>query len=61
MKVRFIVDYRGVLTAEAWFQAGDEADISAANAEQLIADGRAVAVEAPKPAPKRSAARKGED
>lgn len=53
MKVRFVVDYRGVLTGEQWFQAGQEAEIADLQAEQLIADGRAEAVKpAPKPEPK---------
>jgi hypothetical protein len=44
MKVLFVVDYRGELTAEQFFRAGDEAEFNDLWALQLIADGRAVEV-----------------
>jgi len=44
MRVRFLTDFQGVLTAEQYYLLGSQADFEAAIAEQLIADGRAVAV-----------------
>ena len=41
--IKFIVDYRGVLTGERYFQVGDVIDL--ANATALVAEGRAVYVE----------------
>ena len=49
MLVRFVVDYRGHLTAEHYFLAGSQADFDAPTAAQLIADGRAVAVKTTDP------------
>jgi len=43
MIVRFIVDYRGVLTDEEYYTAGTVADLP--NGAALVRDGRAVAVE----------------
>lgn len=56
MKIRFLVDYRGVLTGEEYFLAGAVAD-GLENAEALVAEGRAEVVESPPepaPTPRRS-------
>ncbi len=39
MKIRFIVDYRGLLTGERYYRAGDVADLD--NATALVDEGRA--------------------
>lgn len=50
MLVRFLVDYRGVLTGEQYFTADTEAEIADGAARKLIADERAEAVdETPEP------------
>jgi len=41
--IRFITDYRGVLSGEVYYQVGDIADLH--RGAQLVADGRAVRVE----------------
>jgi hypothetical protein len=56
MKVRFLVDYRGVLTQEQFFPAGTVADVPSAGA--LIEQGRAVPVEEEPPKPKAPPKRK---
>ncbi len=43
--VQFVQDYRGVLTGEAYFVAGEHATFPIEHADALIAHGRAVAVE----------------
>lgn len=48
-KIRFLVDYRGVLTGENYYQAGDVVEHH--NAAALVAEGRAEYVKAEKPAP----------
>jgi len=50
--VRFLADYRGVLTGEIFYQVGDVAEFDEQTAEALIRDGRAqdVSVAAPGPA-----------
>ena len=50
--VRFLADYRGVLTGEVFYQAGDVAEFDEQPAEALIRDGRAqdASVAAPGPA-----------
>lgn len=53
MKVRFLTNYRGVLTGEEFFQKGQEADLK--DGQALVDAGRAEAVKA---APKK-AAKKG--
>jgi len=45
MLVRFLQDYRGKLSDEVFYRAGDEADLSSAKA--LVDAGRAEFVEAP--------------
>jgi hypothetical protein len=45
MRVRFLVDYRGHLTNEQFYVAGDAVEFADAVAAQLIADGRAEVVE----------------
>ncbi len=45
MRVRFLVDFRGVLTNEQFYVADTEADFDAETAKALIADGRAEAVD----------------
>lgn len=58
MKVRFLQDYRGVLTGERFYRKGDVVDV--ADADGLVAAGRAELVEPgpapekPKPAPRKS-------
>lgn len=49
MRVRFLVDYRGHLTDEQFYVAGDEVEFPDEVAEQLIADGRAEVVEQAQP------------
>jgi hypothetical protein len=49
MQVRFLVDYRGHLTNEQFYVAGDVVEFADEIAEQLIADGRAEAVEPAEP------------
>lgn len=54
MRIRLLVDYRGVLTEEEYYTAGEyiiPGDMPDAFAENLISAGRAVVVE-PKPAPR---------
>ncbi len=46
--IRFIVDYRGVLTNERYYQAGDVAELD--NAIALVNEGRAEHVELPQEA-----------
>lgn len=48
-KIRFLVDYRGVLTRERFYQAGDVADMGPAHVIPLIKAGRAERVTEPKP------------
>jgi hypothetical protein len=53
MKINLLQDYRGVLTAEVYYLAGEH-DLPEGVAQALIDDGRAELVEEPeKPAPKR--------
>lgn len=40
-KVRFIVDYRGVLTGEIFYEAGRVAEFEDGRAARLVKDGRA--------------------
>lgn len=52
MKVKLLADYRGVLTGEAFYAAGEH-ELSDDMAQALINGGRAELVKpAPKPAPK---------
>lgn len=45
MKIKFLMDYRGKLTSELYFQKGDVVeDVEGVNAAGLVADGRAVEV-----------------
>ena len=44
MAVRFLMDYRGKLTAEAFFTAGTEETFGDETEKKLIAAGRAVEV-----------------
>lgn len=58
MKINLLADYRGVLTDEQYYQAGDY-DFPEGMAQALIDDGRAVALEEtpPKPSPKKAASK----
>ncbi len=44
MLVQFLVDFRGKLTKENYYQAGDQVEFDAGTAQALIDEGRAVAV-----------------
>jgi len=46
-KVKFLVDYRGVLTNEEYYLAGEVANLENGAAARLVDDGRAVHVEMP--------------
>lgn len=52
IKVKFVVNYRGVLTAEKFYKRGAAETFSNTVANALIDAGRAVEVEAPKPKPR---------
>ena len=41
MKVRFLVDYRGILTGEKYYLAGRVVEDSECQAAELVAEGRA--------------------
>ncbi|MBA3945923.1 MAG: hypothetical protein H0X37_15325 [Herpetosiphonaceae bacterium] len=45
MRVRFLVDFRGVLTNEQFFLAGTEAEFDVETAKVLVAEGRAELVD----------------
>lgn len=73
MKVRFLVDYRGKLTDERFFEIGSEADlpggsdlVAAGRAEPVVDEEPELAVAAPveitdtKPAPSRGRPKKGD-
>lgn len=49
-KIKFLQDYRGTLTAEAFFEKGDVDVFDASVADQLIAANRATEVKASKSA-----------
>ncbi len=54
MRVQFLVDYRGKLTKEIYYRAGEQAEFDATTAQALIDEGRATEVSptpAPEPAP----------
>ena len=52
MLVQFLVDFRGKLTREQFYLAGEQAEFDAGTAQALISEGRATAVSpAPAPAP----------
>ena len=53
MKINLLVDYRGVLTDEQYFEAGEyqavpDLPLSEEQARALVDDGRAVEIKAPK-------------
>ena len=50
MQVQFLVDFRGKLTKEIFYRAGETAEFAPATAQALIDEGRATAV-SPTPAP----------
>ncbi len=51
MRVQFLVDFRGKLTRENYYLAGEQAEFDAATAQALIDEGRATVVSpAPDPA-----------
>lgn len=56
MKVRFLQDYRGVLTGEVYYTKDSVADLP--NGDVLVAAGRAEAVEEPKKEKPEPAAKK---
>ena len=49
MRVQFLVDFRGKLTGEIFYQAGETAEFAPAAAQALIDEGRAVLVPEPTP------------
>lgn len=51
MTIRFLVDYRGWLTGEAFYTAGSVADLPETSARRLVGDGRAETAEPPPEAP----------
>ena len=62
MRVQFLVDFRGKLTKEIFYRAGETAEFAPATAQALIDEGRAVAVApetTPEIAPAQPAKRKG--
>ena len=59
MKVLLLADYRGVLTGEQYYEAGEH-DLPAGIAQALVNDGRAESLEPdPQPEPVKPAAKKG--
>jgi hypothetical protein len=50
MRVQFLVDFRGKLTREQFYLAGEQAEFDAGTAQALVSEGRAAAV-SPTPAP----------
>ncbi len=44
MRVQFLVDFRGKLTGEIFYRAGETAEFAPATAQALIDEGRAVLV-----------------
>ena len=68
LTVRFVADYRGVLTGERYYQSGAVADFADVTAQALIGAGRVQLVAPPvtehlaeddeSPAPKRAGRRK---
>ena len=44
MQVQFLVDFRGKLTKEIFYRAGETAEFAPATAQALIDEGRAVLV-----------------
>lgn len=52
--VKFVTGYRGVLTHETYYQAGEVVEVSANVAAQMVEDGRAELVVKPAPKPKRA-------
>ena len=50
MKIQLLADYRGVLTGEVFYPAGEH-DLDDKTAAALVAAGRAVLVVAPEPQP----------
>ena len=51
MQVQFLVDFRGKLTKEIFYRAGETAEFAPATAQALIDEGRAVSVPEPAPQP----------
>ena len=56
--VQFVQDYRGMLTGETYYQAGEVVEVKPAVAAQMVEDGRAEYVPdkpaaKPKPAPRK--------
>jgi len=50
MRVQFLVDFRGKLTKENYYLAGEQAEFDAGTAQALVSEGRATEV-SPTPAP----------
>jgi hypothetical protein len=61
--VRFLQDYRGVLTNEVFFEAGDIAEFKHGDAMPLVNDGRAELVNPPagEPEPKGKSSKKQDE
>ena len=55
MLVQFLVDFRGKLTREQFYLAGEQAEFDAGTAQALISEGRATEV-SPTPAPEEAPA-----
>jgi hypothetical protein len=51
MKIKLLADYRGVLTGEAYYKAGEH-EMPEKVAQALVKAGRATSVNEPEPAPK---------
>ena len=59
MKINLLADYRGILTNEQYYLAGEH-DLPAGIAQALVDEGRAESLEkAPEPEPAKSAAKRG--
>ena len=50
MKIKLLADYRGVLTGEQFYTAGEH-DLEEGTASALVAAGRAEYIDAPEPEP----------
>lgn len=53
MRVRFLRDYRGTLTAERFYRTGEEAELQNGDAAALVADGVCEIIAQEPPAPRR--------
>jgi len=58
MVIIFLQDYRGVLSGEQFYQAGQEVDLPESVALKLVEAGRAMIKQLPRTAPKKAGGRK---